>query len=108
MSSSSWALSQLPECAAAWARGEINAAHVDRIMRAWNPRTKDALIRDEHILIEQAKTLSFQAFCRAVDHWEQMADPDGTEAPGCCLGRDPVEDLPRARQATGTPVFCAD
>ncbi|HEX3460811.1 MAG TPA: DUF222 domain-containing protein, partial [Acidimicrobiales bacterium] len=73
------ALSQLPECAAALARGEINAAHVDRIMRAWNPRTKDALIRDEHILVEQAKTLDFPAFCRAVDYWEQMADPDGTE-----------------------------
>ena len=67
------------DCAAAWARGEINAAHVDRIMRAWNPRTEDALDRDEEMLLDQAKTLLSCTSAKAADCWEQMADPDGTE-----------------------------
>ena len=73
------ALSQLPECAAAWARGEINAAHLDRLLRARNRRTNDALIHDQKMLVDLAKTLPFPDFCRSVDYWEQLADPDGTE-----------------------------
>ena len=70
----------LPECAEAWSEGAISAAHFDAIARLHRPSTEAALERDEDLLVRQAKKLRFEHFLRAVAYWDQMADPDGTEA----------------------------
>ena len=36
-------------------------------------------IRDEPLLVDTAKHLRFEAFCRAVAYWEQVADPQGAD-----------------------------
>ena len=70
----------LQECAQAWADGDIAAAHVDTIVALRRDSTEKALARDESMLVEQARTLRFESFVRAVTYWEQLADPDGIEA----------------------------
>ncbi len=70
---------QLPEFAKAWADGDVNAAHLDVVARARNPRTEDALAHDEKMLVDYARTLPLPAFTRLMAYWEQLADPDGTE-----------------------------
>jgi hypothetical protein len=72
-------LRQLPVCADAWGRGEISADHVDAIIRVRRPSTEASLERDEALLVRQAKRLRFEQFQRAVNYWDQLADPDGTE-----------------------------
>jgi hypothetical protein len=64
----------------AWGEGSLSGAHVDAIVAVRNPRTQDALERDEEMLVAQAKKLPFETFIRALAYWEQLADPDGTEA----------------------------
>ena len=44
-----------------------------------NPSTEEALARDEQVLCDQAASLSFDRYTRAVSYWHQFADPDGTE-----------------------------
>jgi hypothetical protein len=73
-------LRQLPACAEAWSAGEITGAHVDTIAALRRPATEAALDRDEAMLVDQARTLRYESFVRAVAYWEQFADPDGTEA----------------------------
>jgi hypothetical protein len=72
-------LRQLPLVAQAFAEGTNNASHVDALAAARSVRTEEAMARDEELLVEQAKTLTFGDFSRALAYWEQMADPDGTE-----------------------------
>jgi hypothetical protein len=72
-------LSHLPAYARAWAHGDINAAHVDAVAAVRNPSTEEALARDEQVLCDQATTLSFDHYEKAVSYWHQFADPDGTE-----------------------------
>ena len=72
-------LRQLPSCARAFANGDINVAHVDALVGLHRPRTEEALRRDEEMLLEQATTMPYRHFIRALSYWEQLADPDGTE-----------------------------
>jgi uncharacterized protein DUF222 len=72
-------LRQLPECAQAWSTGDIVAAHVDAVASVHRASTEVALERDEPLLVRQAKRLRFEQFLRAVNYWDQLADPDGTE-----------------------------
>ncbi|HVB92789.1 MAG TPA: DUF222 domain-containing protein [Acidimicrobiales bacterium] len=73
-------LDLLHEFADAWREGDIGAAHLDKVGNpARNPRTQCIFERDEEMLVGQARTLRFEDFARAVDYWEQLADPDGTE-----------------------------
>jgi hypothetical protein len=72
-------LSHLPGYARAWSSGAINAAHVDTVAAVRNPVTEEALARDEQVLCDQAATLSFDEYVRAVSYWHQFADPDGVE-----------------------------
>jgi hypothetical protein len=72
-------LAELPLCAQAWAAGEICDAHVAAVTRVRNERTEKALERDEPLLVEQASTLRFDGFERALKYWEQLNDPDGVE-----------------------------
>ena len=73
------ACDDLPVAAQAWAAGEIGAAHVRRLAQARNPRTAALLGRDEAMLVDQARTLTFAEFEAAVDYWLQHADPDGAD-----------------------------
>ena len=72
-------LRHLPECARAWADGDITGAHADRIASLWREATEEALARDEALLVDQARGLRYDAFVRATAYWEQLADPDGAE-----------------------------
>lgn len=73
------ALRLVPKCGEAWQKGEITASHLDVILKIRNPRTEDALQRDEEMLVHQARTLRFEDFVTSSGYWEQLADPDGTE-----------------------------
>jgi hypothetical protein len=73
-------LTDLPLFAAAWAQGEITAHHLDAVLSVRSVATEEALGRDEALLLDQARTLPFEPFTRALAYWEQLADPDGTEA----------------------------
>jgi hypothetical protein len=73
------AKNQIPRCWEAWRNGEITSAHFDVIMKLRNPRTEDALDRDEEMLVDQARKLRFEQFAKSAAYWEQMADADGTE-----------------------------
>ena len=73
-------LSDLPQFGAAWARGEITAHHLDTVLSVRSAATEEALSRDEALLLQQARTLRFEPFTRALAYWQQLADPDGTEA----------------------------
>ena len=73
-------LRQLPAFAESWKNGEISAAHLDVVGRvARNPRAAERLQYDEKLLLDYARTLTFEDFLKAVAYWEQLADPDGTE-----------------------------
>lgn len=63
----------------AWLRGEITANHVLRLHDARSARTEAAFSRDEEMLVEQAGSMQFTHFGRALDYWKWLADPDGTE-----------------------------
>jgi hypothetical protein len=73
------ALSGPPIAAAAWAAGDIGAAHVDALIRVKRPVTEEALARDEALLVDYARTMKFAHFSNALAYWEQHADQDGSE-----------------------------
>lgn len=73
------AVAELPACAQAWSSGDIGAAHIDRVDRACTEVTRPAMERDESVLVDHAREMSFEPFCSVVSYWEQLADPDGAE-----------------------------
>jgi hypothetical protein len=73
------ALAGLPICAQAWANGDIGGAHLDVLDKVRTDVTKEAMQRDEALLVEQAKAMKFEAFCGAAAYWAQLADPNGAE-----------------------------
>ncbi len=72
----------LAETASAWGRGEITGAQVDVMVSLRTPETGAALARDEAMLVDQARTLTFAQFNRAAAYWRQLADPDGADRDG--------------------------
>jgi hypothetical protein len=44
------------------------------------PGSEEALNRDEWLLVKKATRLRFEQFARVLSYWDQLADPDGTEA----------------------------
>jgi hypothetical protein len=73
-------LRHLPECAQAWRDGAIGVDQAQAIASARRHRTESSMARDEAMLVAQAKEMGFEDFNRALDYWEQLADPDGAEA----------------------------
>jgi hypothetical protein len=73
------AVESLPVAAQAWHEGEITGSHVAKLASLHNARTAEALERDEKVLVDQAKDLSFADFCRVADYWTYHADQDGAE-----------------------------
>ncbi len=73
------ALHHLPHTRAAWAEGAVTGAHVDVMVSLRGEATEEALARDEGLLVEKARTLTYDHFVRSVAFWKQFADPDGTD-----------------------------
>jgi hypothetical protein len=73
------ALRHMPAVEAAWVAGDLGAAHVGVLTAACAPATVEVFARDETVLVEQARSLRFRAFQRAVAYWCQLAEPDGVE-----------------------------
>ncbi len=76
------ALRDLPACDAAWRDGDITGAHVAVVAALRRDETAPSLVRDEEMLVDQARMLRFDAFRRVVGYWEQLADPDGADRDG--------------------------
>ena len=72
-------LRHAPKTAAAFAAGEITATHARRIAGCLNRRTALAFVRDEDRLVEWARHLPFESWCRKLDEWRFQADPDGCD-----------------------------
>jgi hypothetical protein len=70
-------LAQMTPTAEAWASGEIGAAQVDILAKVRTPRTEEAFLRDEELLVRHAKEMKFSEFCQVAHYWELHADPDG-------------------------------
>jgi Domain of unknown function (DUF222) len=73
-------LPMVPLVAEAFAEGSIGAAQVDALAKVRTPATQDALARDEALLVDYAKQMKFEPFCRVLAYWAQHADPNGAEA----------------------------
>jgi hypothetical protein len=71
------ALPSMPLAARAWSEGEIGAAQLDVLLRIRTPVTEECFVRDEEMLVTQAKELKFAPLTRVLAYWEQHADPDG-------------------------------
>lgn len=63
----------------AWMDGEISPAHVHALAAFRRPGTRQALLRDEEVLVGHARNLSYRAFRQLLAYWEQHVDPDGCE-----------------------------
>jgi hypothetical protein len=72
-------LRHLPEAERAFRAGDINEAHVDALAAARRSGTEELLARDEALLVDQATTLRFEQFTRALAYWRQRADAEGAE-----------------------------
>jgi hypothetical protein len=72
-------LRHTPVVDATWLAGEINSAHVDLLRHARTDRTAEAFARDEAMLCDYARTLSYRSFAKALAYWRYLADPDGAE-----------------------------
>ncbi len=72
-------LRHLPVAEAAWRAGQVHQAHVAALAGARTPTTEVALARDEALLVNQATSLRYDHFRRALAYWCQRADPDGVE-----------------------------
>jgi hypothetical protein len=66
--------------AQAWAQGSLSGDYLDVVLSVRRPTSEAALARDEALLVKKAQELRFEDFCRVVAYWDQLADPDGTEA----------------------------
>lgn len=73
------AVDALPLAGRAWLDGEVGGRHVQALAALHRDRTADPLARDEGMLVDHARTLSYRAFRQAVAYWEQHADPDGCD-----------------------------
>jgi len=69
----------MPVVEAAWLAGDVGEAHVCAFAAARTAETAACFGRDESMLVEQARTLGYQLFMRALAYWGQLADPEGTE-----------------------------
>jgi hypothetical protein len=72
------ALRHLPRVEAAFAEGAITGDHVAILMALDHGATKDALHHQEQLLVDLARTLTFDRFQRMVGYWALHYDPDGT------------------------------
>jgi hypothetical protein len=73
------ALAHMPLVEDAWLAGDICAEHVGVLAGACSEARRETFARDEKVLVDDARSMRFRDFWRAVRYWEQLADPDGAE-----------------------------
>ncbi|HTW99032.1 MAG TPA: DUF222 domain-containing protein [Acidimicrobiales bacterium] len=74
------ALRRLPEVEAAWTGGELGTCKAEVIAGLAGPGTAEALVRDETVLLEKAKSSrSVEAFARTCASWSNHVDVEGGE-----------------------------
>jgi Domain of unknown function (DUF222) len=72
-------LRTMPVTAEALAAGNISLRHAMVLASLAGGRTGEYFGRDEAILVDDARTMSWADFVRAVEYWRQHADPHGVE-----------------------------
>ena len=72
-------LRTMPAAAEAFAAGDISVRHAMVLASLARGRTAEYFVRDEALLVDHARTMSWADFVRAIEYWRQHADPDGVE-----------------------------
>lgn len=72
-------LRQLPAVAEAYAAGVMSTDQVDVFVRCHNPRTADAMSRDEELLLALAEAASVDRFAAELRGWAALVDTDGVD-----------------------------
>jgi hypothetical protein len=72
-------LRRLPQTAAAFASGQLSGDQVDVLIAADTDRTHEALVDQEHELVDQGTTLSHHHFVQYMRYWLHRADREGAE-----------------------------
>lgn len=60
-----------------FASGELSLSHLDKLKGLFSPRTYQAMLRDQQVLVDAARTCSFADFVKAAQYWLTLNDPDG-------------------------------
>ncbi|MGH9192004.1 MAG: DUF222 domain-containing protein [Acidimicrobiales bacterium] len=69
----------MPATTEALAAGDISLRQAMVLASLAGGRTAALFTRDEALLVDHARTLSWADFVRAIEYWRQHADPDGVE-----------------------------
>ncbi len=72
-------LRSMPATTESFAAGHISERHATLLGSLNAGRTATHFADHEAMLVAQARTLSWSDFCRAVEYWRQLGDPDGPE-----------------------------
>ena len=72
-------LRTMPAAAEAFAAGDISVRHAMVLASLARGPTAEYFVRDEALLVDHARTMSWADFVRAIEYWRQHADPDGVE-----------------------------
>jgi hypothetical protein len=72
-------LRTMPATAEALAAGDISPRHAMVLATLAGGRTAEFFARDEALLVDHARSMSWADFVRAIEYWRQHADPDGVE-----------------------------
>ncbi len=72
-------LRRLPRTAEAFAAGQLNGDQVDVLIGADQDTTHEALVDQEHELVEQGTKLSHHQFIQYMTYWKHRADREGAE-----------------------------
>jgi hypothetical protein len=68
------ALPHMPLVTDALQAGQISPEHVAWFTRARSPERSEMFARDEHLLVDHARTLSFAHFSKAIRYWITLAN----------------------------------
>jgi hypothetical protein len=74
-------LRELPATTEGLRAGVITVDHAECLIRALNPRTRDAMTIDEASFVVAAQHMTFREFARKVDAWLLFHDSDGANDP---------------------------
>lgn len=69
----------LPAFGSAWADGTVSTAQFALVAPMLEQRTREAVLRGEQILLDDARTFDHRRFARLCAYFAQCADPDGCE-----------------------------
>jgi hypothetical protein len=76
----------MPQAVAAVLAGELSMDHLDLLASALTPSRRELFARDESLLVDQCRTLTFADAAQAIKYWCQradaeVADTDSEESP---------------------------